>query len=91
VEIQKRIKKLNIPTNKHYLKISFNMELTPELEQIIHKLKHDQTALFDKFDELEIDFDYWGKIIYDYKQKFPPTGDYPLGDDLGEDLTGPTN
>ena len=49
------------------------MELTPELEQTIHELKHDQAALFDKFDELGIDFDYWGELIYDYKQKYPPT------------------
>jgi hypothetical protein len=73
------------------------MELTPELEQIIHELKHDQAALFDKFDELGIDFDYWGELIYDYKQKFPPTdgNDYPLEgtrwytiDDLDEILEG---
>ena len=46
--------------------------LTPELEQIIHELKDNQAALYDKFDELEIDFDDWGTIISEYKQKYPP-------------------
>jgi len=47
-------------------------KLTPELEQIIHELKDNQAALYDKFDELEIDFDDWGEIISVYKQKHLP-------------------
>lgn len=48
-------------------------KLTPELEQIIHQLKDTPALLYDKFDELGIDFDDWGGIISEYKQKFPPS------------------
>ena len=47
--------------------------LTPELEKIIQEFADNDAGMFDKFDELGIDFDDWGSIIYEYKQKYPPT------------------
>ena len=55
--------------------------LTPELEKIIQEFADNDAGMFDKFDELGIDFDDWGSIIYEYKQKYPPTSFGRLDDE----------
>jgi len=59
-------------------------KLTPELERIIQEGK-DESEIFKKFDELGVDFDDWIGIIYEYKQKYPPSN---LGNEEGITILG---